>query len=184
MVKIVDMCRDEKLSLWIWLTLRDAWICGWHSIPSSYFGHALKFREIYQELGEDGPHFWKNLRHHLADEKGQFLAENSTWKAAKNCVLEKERRLKKEKDALSSKMSVVTGYTGDPVFNQDFMELFSSIGSTNGDDWSFTSQGIHHVYNLDAFVLGDVLRIRSHGIHHHFSPPCVFLFFQALKKQI
>ena len=79
-----------------------------------------QFREVYQELGEDGPHLWKNLRPHLTDEKGlviagrflQFLAENSTWKVAKNCVLEKERKLKKEKDALASKMSVATGYTG------------------------------------------------------------------------
>ena len=79
-----------------------------------------EFKPVYEELGEDGPHFWKNLRHHMAGERKlatagrflQFLAENSTWKVAKNSILERDRRLRKEKDAMSSKLSGVSGYTG------------------------------------------------------------------------
>ena len=79
-----------------------------------------EFKPVYEELGEDGPHLWKNLRHHMAGERKlatagrflQFLAENSTWKVAKNSVLERDRRLRKEKDAMSSKLSGVSGWTG------------------------------------------------------------------------
>jgi len=31
----------------------------------------------------------------------QFLAENSTWKVAKNSIIERDRKLQKEKDAIA-----------------------------------------------------------------------------------
>ena len=79
-----------------------------------------QFEQVYESLGESGPQFYKNLRHHLKGEAGlkitgrllQFIAERSHWKVDKMNHIERNRKSKREKDAQSSRMSVASGFTG------------------------------------------------------------------------
>lgn len=79
-----------------------------------------QFETVYESLGESGPQMYKNLRHHLKGEAGlkitgrllQFIAERSHWKVDKMNHIERNRKVKREKDAQSSRMSVASGFTG------------------------------------------------------------------------
>ena len=78
-----------------------------------------QFEPVYESLGESGPQFYKNIRHHLKGEAGlkitgrllQFIAERSHWKVDKMNHIERNRKVKREKDAQSSRMSVASGFT-------------------------------------------------------------------------
>ena len=73
--------------------------------------------DVYAVLGENGPQLWKNLRHHLAHADGikvggrilQFIAERSKWRIDKLNHVERNRTVKKQKDKLTSRMTIYSG---------------------------------------------------------------------------
>ena len=78
-----------------------------------------EYELVYAALGENGPQFYKNLRHHLKDQEGgvvagrvlQYIAERSHWRVDRLNHVEKNRKFKRERDAQSSRMSVASGFT-------------------------------------------------------------------------